>query len=148
MMSKLLQECSYEYCNENSIDSNLICSICLNPFRQPVVTACRHTFCWECLRSWSDEEPSCPICRRDVLPGRYDWVTKACFLQQLGRLRVQCSFCSQTGIRRSHFNNHLNYRCKKPVTKRLVQHVKLLLPEGFQQTLLEYRDLLQDGKCF
>ena len=148
MMSKLLRECSYEYCNEKSIDSNLTCSICLNPFLRPVVTHCQHVFCYECLRSWLDQEQSCPICRQDLIPGSCDCVTKANFLKQLGRLKVQCSFCSQTGIRRYRFKDHLDHQCNKPVTKRLVQHVESVPPKEFQQRLSHYRELLQDGKCF
>ncbi len=35
----------YEYLNESSIDNNLKCSICNNPFEIPYVTQCDHTFC-------------------------------------------------------------------------------------------------------
>lgn len=47
------------------IQQSLHCSICLQPFHEPITTECGHTFCKECLiRIMTDlQNRACPICR-------------------------------------------------------------------------------------
>ncbi|CAN8185198.1 unnamed protein product [Coccothraustes coccothraustes] len=48
------------------------CSICLELFREPVLTACGHSFCGQCLAGVLGDPPSrsrCPQCRAPVEPG-------------------------------------------------------------------------------
>jgi len=56
----------FEYENELSIDSKLLCSICLNPFLQPKWTPCKHIFCSDCIELWLKKDSSCPICRQII----------------------------------------------------------------------------------
>lgn len=44
------------------------CTLCLEPFRDPSVTACGHVFCWTCIQDWVKEKPECPLCRQVILP--------------------------------------------------------------------------------
>ncbi|KAI5288476.1 hypothetical protein KEM54_005187, partial [Ascosphaera aggregata] len=48
------------------IESEEICSICLNSLRDkdPVVTVCKHCFCRPCIEEWFDERKTCPLCRQ------------------------------------------------------------------------------------
>ncbi|XP_050827243.1 E3 ubiquitin-protein ligase TRIM7-like isoform X2 [Serinus canaria] len=48
------------------------CSICLELFREPVLTACGHSFCGQCLARVLGDPPRrspCPQCRAPVEPG-------------------------------------------------------------------------------
>ena len=43
------------------------CSVCLDAFEDPVVTACDHVFCRACiLKSLHQAGKTCPICREGV----------------------------------------------------------------------------------
>lgn len=49
--------------------SLILCKICLNPFYEPYIISCGHTYCYGCLRSWFGKNAdrtktkSCPDCR-------------------------------------------------------------------------------------
>lgn len=42
---------------------HLCCTICLEPYRDPFVTKCGHTFCYDCLQRQLKERNHCPKCR-------------------------------------------------------------------------------------
>jgi len=46
------------------IDEN--CSICLEPFTKPVLTACGHLYCYNCLKSCLTVKKLCPLCKTDL----------------------------------------------------------------------------------
>ncbi|KAK6167668.1 hypothetical protein SNE40_021640 [Patella caerulea] len=51
---------------------NIICSICLNDFKQPKILDCKHSFCLICLEDYinkitTDNHFPCPLCRRDII---------------------------------------------------------------------------------
>ncbi|KAM7009678.1 E3 ubiquitin/ISG15 ligase TRIM25-like [Tautogolabrus adspersus] len=52
-----------------SLEEELTCSICLNPFDCPVTIPCGHNFCQDCLLSHWIDSYSCPQCRA-VFPTR------------------------------------------------------------------------------
>lgn len=50
-----------------SFGKHLVCSICVDPFENPVTTACGHTFCEKCLccnLKYSDM--MCPLCKHPL----------------------------------------------------------------------------------
>lgn len=46
------------------------CSICTDPFENPVVLPCKHVFCKECIVDWLiiPTRNTCPYCRRECFP--------------------------------------------------------------------------------
>ncbi|KAI9849243.1 MAG: hypothetical protein M1837_004702 [Sclerophora amabilis] len=49
-----------------SIDSRDECPVCLETLRNPVITACAHTFDFECIERVIETQHRCPLCRADV----------------------------------------------------------------------------------
>ncbi|XP_068584254.1 uncharacterized protein [Cebidichthys violaceus] len=51
-------------CETNSLEKHLICSICMDPFVDPVTTACGHSFCKTCLDcTFTYNDMKCPLCK-------------------------------------------------------------------------------------
>ena len=118
----------YEYINENEIDTELKCVICRQPLQSPVsLSACNHTFCTECIKTWLAQNPKCPTCRETVVPRERNgpWTATASpyvpinsriVLNQLDRLLVRCSLCDETNIQRYHWQTHEKNCIKKTVS--------------------------------
>jgi hypothetical protein len=48
------------------------CGICLDEVSiQGLIDICKHTFCFECIRKWSDVSNTCPMCK-----ARFKYITK------------------------------------------------------------------------
>ncbi|CAF1120846.1 unnamed protein product [Adineta steineri] len=103
----------YEYLNESSIDDNLKCAICNDPFEKPYVTSCDHTFCYTCILQQIQINKSCPLCRssieniNNIMP-----VKTRLILNMLDSLLVKCKFCEKKRIERGSFEDHLKI-CRK-----------------------------------
>ncbi|XP_076438052.1 uncharacterized protein LOC143277174 [Babylonia areolata] len=54
---------------EEDIDTKLCCAICREPYRQPKMLRCYHSFCQSCLQGVAGSSPSfpCPSCREIML---------------------------------------------------------------------------------
>ncbi|XP_026813916.1 uncharacterized protein LOC113554325 isoform X3 [Rhopalosiphum maidis] len=52
-----------EHQMEQCIESDLQCNICYEMFIKPTVLNCSHTFCLECIESWTRRVNHCPTCR-------------------------------------------------------------------------------------
>ena len=50
-----------------------ICTLCLEPMKDPSSTTCGHTFCFTCILDWLGEKQECPLCRQKALSqhGKY-----------------------------------------------------------------------------
>ncbi|XP_026819601.1 uncharacterized protein LOC113558341 [Rhopalosiphum maidis] len=48
---------------EQCMENDLQCNICYEMFIEPTVLNCSHTFCHECIESWTREANHCPTCR-------------------------------------------------------------------------------------
>jgi hypothetical protein len=104
---------TYEYIDEASIYSDLMCVICSEPFKDPVCTPCDHTFCHRCIRQWIEAEVlSCPICREVVLTFQLAQASRT-VCNMVNRIRVKCLECGQTGIQRGYFDDHIQNKCPK-----------------------------------
>ncbi|CAF3396867.1 unnamed protein product [Rotaria socialis] len=89
----------FEYLDSDSIDVELKCAICIEPFDSPVcATKCGHTFCQECIQESLKEYSKCPTCRQHVTLEDYTPVKTRALINQLARLLVKRNFCEQTNI--------------------------------------------------
>uniref|UniRef100_A0A8C2E1W5 Tripartite motif containing 35-27 n=1 Tax=Cyprinus carpio TaxID=7962 RepID=A0A8C2E1W5_CYPCA len=53
-------------------EENLLCSVCRDIYRDPVLLLCSHSFCWVCLDQYWELSGSrmCPVCRTDFCMDR------------------------------------------------------------------------------
>ncbi|CAF1364565.1 unnamed protein product [Adineta ricciae] len=114
----------YEYVNENGIDIELKCAICIQPFLLPVcLTICGHTFCKQCIKTWFIRARTCPTCRqyaisyvkrnnRLVQTSPYVAINTRIVTNQLDHLLIRCLLCDETNIQRRHWQIHQK-RCAK-----------------------------------
>uniref|UniRef100_A0A672L9Q3 Uncharacterized protein n=1 Tax=Sinocyclocheilus grahami TaxID=75366 RepID=A0A672L9Q3_SINGR len=53
-------------------EQNLLCPVCCDIFRDPVLLLCSHSFCWACLDQYWELSGShiCPVCRTDFCMDR------------------------------------------------------------------------------
>ncbi|CAF4028771.1 unnamed protein product [Adineta steineri] len=106
----------YEYENEQSIDKNLQCIICNEPFIDPVVTACHHSFCRQCLDKWlQNYNSTCPTCREKIPRNSPTAITLLSFLCMLNQILVKCKLCGQSNIQRGNFQDHIDRNCSKTI---------------------------------
>lgn len=120
----MLHNTEYEYENELSIDSKLICSICLNPFNKPKITLCKHIFCDYCIQLWFKRSLSCPMCRELLLKKHLKSVKNPNVLNKLDQLHVKCLLCQQTKIKRKDFDYHIDNQCPKVIVSCSTNHLK------------------------
>ncbi|KAL4153647.1 hypothetical protein QTP88_001480 [Uroleucon formosanum] len=52
-----------EHQMEQCLESDLQCNICYEMFIKPTVLNCSHTFCHDCIESWTRRVNHCPTCR-------------------------------------------------------------------------------------
>ncbi|CAI6357603.1 unnamed protein product [Macrosiphum euphorbiae] len=55
-----------EHLMKQCLESDLQCNICYEMFIKPTVLSCSHTFCHECIESWTRTVNHCPTCRAYV----------------------------------------------------------------------------------
>ncbi|XP_050168420.1 uncharacterized protein LOC126638509 [Myiozetetes cayanensis] len=68
-ISAAMEKASEEFEGGASLEAELICSICLCLYKDPVLLSCRHSFCQQCIlkvltaRQQSLAPLTCPVCR-------------------------------------------------------------------------------------
>lgn len=72
----------------------LVCSVCLGVYRDPVECPCRHVFCSECIHGWLANGTglgagSCPVCRQRSSPSQLMPVVPI-VNNMIARLNVRC----------------------------------------------------------
>jgi hypothetical protein len=104
----------YVYQNEDQINADLKCAICLDPFQSPLRDArCGHTFCFQCVKTWLKEQLSCPICRQYFT--KFVSITDGSLLRELDYLLIECKNCNETNIQRGKFTDHITHECSKRI---------------------------------
>jgi SWI/SNF-related matrix-associated actin-dependent regulator of chromatin subfamily A3 len=48
------------------VDSQEDCPVCIDTMRNPVITACAHAFCTDCIEKVIAEQHKCPMCRAEL----------------------------------------------------------------------------------
>jgi hypothetical protein len=113
-MCEAQQERGFEYMDEQSIDGELKCSICTDPFIDPVVTpSCDHTFCRSGIESALKNKTACPNCRHDPLFLTELKPPSRILTNLLNRILVRCNKCGGTNIQREFFDEHIKRWCPK-----------------------------------
>lgn len=106
---------NFQYVDEPRRD--MLCSICLKPWYDPVETPCEHIFCEGCLTAALKRSPSCPECRTDVRGAEPKRATRV-LRQQVEKLIVHCLAkdlgCAWTGARETYPSHHETGCVKKP----------------------------------
>lgn len=53
--------------NENNKDYNIICSICIEPLKEDVISLnCKHKYHKGCIKEWLTINNLCPLCRNEI----------------------------------------------------------------------------------
>ena len=106
----------FEYEDEESIDGNLKCSICSDPFTDPVITLCHHSYCCSCLTKWlNNGKSTCPSCRQIISQTNVMPITLLNFTSMINQIRVKCKLCDQSSIQRGNFTDHSDRTCLKKI---------------------------------
>eukprot|EP00759_Apiculatamorpha_spiralis_P008228 PhF_6_TR15114/c0_g1_i2/m.23813 len=108
---------SFEYV-ETNIPSELLCPVCKDPFVEPQVLRCDHTFCFRCLGNLTSQDHldtvQCPLCRapcswRDVRK------SERTIYAMVNRLNVYCRH-RQWGcpavVLRGNMKDHMRNECQ------------------------------------
>lgn len=104
----------FEYTDEESIEDDLICSICQEPYIDPVkITECCHVFCRSGIYQVLKNQSACPLCRFEPICYSGLILVEPSIVQRLDQLFVKCSRCNQSNIRRQQFNEHMKSVCPK-----------------------------------
>eukprot|EP01135_Chromosphaera_perkinsii_P003687 Nk52_evm5s252 gene=Nk52_evmTU5s252 len=103
------KESSFSYVGSN-ISSSLYCSICQEPFIDPVETiSCGHTYCRRCIYQWLDGNLSCPLDKTELKKSGLRPVNKI-ISSQLNDLNVCCKYCEKI-FSRSQLEEHFTKIC-------------------------------------
>lgn len=49
------------------------CPICQDDYQDPIMLACKHIFCENCVSVWFDREKTCPMCRAEIQTDDPKW---------------------------------------------------------------------------
>ena len=94
----------FEYVNEDEIDEELLCPVCLDPFEDGVthnIDLCRNCFCRSCILPLKD----CPLCRESVSENELTPIPRLVY-NAVNKLKVTCKTCSIETVR-GEFASHL-----------------------------------------
>ncbi len=58
------------------METNDVCSVCIEPFNLKIKLECSHSFCKECIYRWMVKNFTCPICR-SVINDKKDFIEYA-----------------------------------------------------------------------
>ncbi|CAF1132661.1 unnamed protein product [Adineta ricciae] len=104
------------YLHLDELSPDWECSLCSNPFIDPVYfpSRCGQTFCRQCLQlNYEKHAASCTHCNGKPLSQQDIQDQVALVHRILGRLSVQCRHCLQQDIERGDFLQHMREICPK-----------------------------------
>uniref|UniRef100_A0A7S4IGK0 RING-type domain-containing protein n=1 Tax=Vannella robusta TaxID=1487602 RepID=A0A7S4IGK0_9EUKA len=93
----------FEFVDENDIDEDLQCPVCLEPFEDGVThntDPCRNCFCKACILPLDD----CPLCRAPVNEEDLTPIPRLVY-NAINKLKVKCNQCDAI-TRRGDFSDH------------------------------------------
>uniref|UniRef100_UPI0037E8F498 E3 ubiquitin-protein ligase TRIM39-like n=1 Tax=Semicossyphus pulcher TaxID=241346 RepID=UPI0037E8F498 len=149
-------------CETTSLEKHLICTICMDPFVDPVTTSCGHSFCKKCLCcNFRYNDMVCPLCKHHLNRTPDVNIVLRSIVEQMKKKapekeddeytgapgEVACDICTERTLKAkksclvclaSYCSNHLG---KHSSTKRLKGH-KLVQPVEN----LDERACLQHGR--
>lgn len=104
----------FSYMNEETIDVDVKCPICMDPFIEPVIISpCKHRFCRSGIAKILTNTPVCPICRYEPVTLSDLHPLDNSVVPYLNELLVKCDTCDQIDIQRYHFDEHIKISCPK-----------------------------------
>ncbi|CAF1012617.1 unnamed protein product [Adineta ricciae] len=104
------------YLHLDELSPDWECSLCNNPFLDPVYfpSRCEQTFCRQCLQSnYEKHATSCTHCNGKTFSQQDVQNQVALVHRILDSLSVQCRHCSQQDIKRGDFLQHMRENCPK-----------------------------------
>ena len=115
MASNALEMQGFQYVNEDSIDIDLKCCICLDVLFDPgTLSPCNHSFCRTCIAEKVENSTICPKCLKTASNSNRESGSDI-LLERLSELLVQCDYCNQMNIERGDFDVHVSDLCPKAV---------------------------------
>ncbi len=77
------------------LNDELTCGICLGILKNPIVVpCCRHTYCYNCIIKWLNNNTSCPNDRTKLIRSEL-YHPQRLVLNLLAKLRIHCNFHSK-----------------------------------------------------
>ncbi|CAM4946058.1 unnamed protein product [Rotaria socialis] len=141
----MISSSSYEYTDRESIDSDLICLLCHNPFIDPIVTQCDYTYCRQCIEQDMGNGSHCPSqsCNQ-LLSTDHLTPPSRLVVSMLDRLKVRCQLycpgknigCQWFGSRNEH-DEHTKtclFEKLRPMVDILYKDIEKLQKQTEQQT--------------
>ena len=116
----------------------VMCSICLNPYKQPIQLECRHKFCQGCLLTAKDiwendgdrsgETFPCPICREPMASPKLD-IDMDDFVKTLVMTTCECGWIGRGFVKlQSHLEGDCPHKEVRDLRRRLkaaLEHISL-----------------------
>ncbi|CAF0793375.1 unnamed protein product [Adineta steineri] len=130
----------YEY--TGTIDKNLLCELCQEPFREPISTpCCNHVFCHQCILEYLSQESTCPAksCHKSLCTDNLILVPNN-FIGIIDALPVKCNFCGSTNLNRGIFDYHINNDCPQVNIKCSASDIKCTW-EGKRDQLINHLEI-------
>ncbi|KAI9478632.1 MAG: hypothetical protein EXX96DRAFT_483040 [Benjaminiella poitrasii] len=120
----------------NKVNDNLICCICQNPFIDPVISRCGHTFCKYCISQALEASQVCPIDRTPLTKNEFEPAAKI-ICNMVNELQVYCPHheqgCPHIG-QRQFILSHVMNDCEYTITPCELEECKELLLKKDIQT--------------
>jgi hypothetical protein len=93
---------------EGEIDQELVCSICMEVFDEPVQDEEEHMFCKDCIYEWLKNNARCPLDRKDLFTCSLKKAPRV-LVNLISNLKIKCKNC-EIVLSLAIYKNHLK-RC-------------------------------------